>query len=79
MLWDGKPLHTEADAVGSTPLVGIVLLDTHSLYMEIANSGRVAIQPIGLQTGLTQLILQRAQAMVAFPELGHEVGPCRFP
>ena len=48
VLWDSKPLHTEADAAGSTPLVGMTLLDAHSLHMEIANDGRVAIQPIGL-------------------------------
>ncbi len=48
VLWDSKSLHTETDAVGITSLVGMALLDTHSLYMEITNGGRVVIQPIGL-------------------------------
>lgn len=32
----------------------------------------------GLQAGVAQLILQRGQAPMAFPEPDHEVGPCRF-
>ena len=43
-LWDSKPRHIETDAVGSTPLVGMALLDNHSLYVEIEDGGRVVIR-----------------------------------
>lgn len=35
-------------ATSRLPSVGMALLDAHSLYMEIANDGRVVVQPIGL-------------------------------
>ena len=44
VLWDGQPKHIKTDATGSTPLVGMSLLDAHSLYVEVADGGRVAIQ-----------------------------------
>ena len=44
VLWDGQPRDIEADATGSTPLVGMLLLDRHSLYVEVENGGRVVIQ-----------------------------------
>lgn len=47
VFWNNEPRHVEADVVGNTPLVGMALLDTHSLYVEITNGGRVVIQPIG--------------------------------
>ncbi len=31
VLWDGQLRHIKADATGSTPLVGMALLDSHSL------------------------------------------------
>ena len=43
-LWDSGPRHIEADAVGSTPLAGMALLDSHSLYMEVEDGGRVVIR-----------------------------------
>lgn len=43
-LWDSRLRHIEADAVGSTPLVGMALLRAHSLYVEVADGGRVIIQ-----------------------------------
>ena len=43
ILWDGQPRDIEADATGSTPLVGMLLLDAHSLYVEVADSGSVVI------------------------------------
>ena len=46
-LWDGQPRHVEADAVGDTPLVGMQLLDRHSLYVEVEVGGRVVIQARG--------------------------------
>ncbi len=44
VLWDSRPRRIEADAVGSTPLVGMALMDSHSLHVEIRDGGRVAIE-----------------------------------
>ena len=44
VIWDGQSRHIKADATGSTPLVGMALLDRHSLYVEVENGGRVVIQ-----------------------------------
>lgn len=44
VLWDGEPRDIEADATGSTPLVGMLLLDGHSLNIEVESGGRVVIQ-----------------------------------
>ena len=33
--WDGQPRHIKADATGSTPLVGMLLLDRHNLNIEV--------------------------------------------
>ena len=43
VLWDGQPRHIRADATGSTPLVGMLLLDQHSLNIEVERGGRVVI------------------------------------
>ena len=44
VLWDGQPRRIKADATGSTPLVGMLLLDRHSLNIEVERGGRVAIE-----------------------------------
>ena len=44
VLWDGQPRHIRADATGSTPLVGMLLLDRHNLNIEVERGGRVTIQ-----------------------------------
>ena len=44
VLWDGQPKDIEADATGSTPLVGMLLLDRHSLNIEVERGGRVLIE-----------------------------------
>ena len=44
VLWDGQPRPIKADATGSTPLVGMLLLDKHSLNIEVERGGRVAIE-----------------------------------
>lgn len=44
-IWHGSPRRIEADAVGSTPLVGMSLLEDHDLHVRITDGGRVAIQP----------------------------------
>ena len=44
VLWDGQPRDIEADATGSTPLVGMLLLDGHNLNIEVESGGRVVIR-----------------------------------
>ena len=44
VLWDGQPRDIEADATGSTPLVGMLLLDDHDLTIQVREGGRVLIQ-----------------------------------
>ena len=44
VLWDGQPRDIEADATGSAPLVGMLLLDGHDLSIQVRNGGRVLIQ-----------------------------------
>ena len=44
VLWDDQPRYIDADVVGLEPLAGMMLLDGHSLYVEIAAGGRVLIQ-----------------------------------
>ena len=41
--WLYLPRHIRADATGSTPLVGMLLLDRHSLNIEVESGGRVVI------------------------------------
>ena len=43
-LWDSRLRRIEADAVGSAPLVGMSLLYTHTLNIEVVEGGRVVIQ-----------------------------------
>ena len=43
-LWDGQPRHIRADATGSTPLVGMLLLDRHNLSIDVERGGRVVIE-----------------------------------
>ncbi len=44
VLWDGQPRDIEADATGSTPLVGMLLLDGHNLSIDVETGGSVVIQ-----------------------------------
>lgn len=44
VLWDGQPRQVKADATGSVPLVGMLLLDQHRLTIEVESGGRVVIQ-----------------------------------
>ena len=43
-LWDGQPRDIEADATGSAPLVGMLLLDKHNLSIDVEDGGSVVIQ-----------------------------------
>ena len=38
---DGRPRYIDIDAVGVAPLLGMDLMDSHSLYVEITDGGRV--------------------------------------
>ena len=42
--WDGQSRDIEADVTGSTPLLGMLLLDMHRLNIEVERGGRVVIQ-----------------------------------
>ena len=44
VLWDGQPRYIEIDAMGDVPLLGMQLLNRHSLYVEVEVDGRVVIQ-----------------------------------
>ena len=44
VLWDGQPLYVEADAADTMPLVGMRLMDSHNLNVEVTSGGRVVIQ-----------------------------------
>ena len=44
VIWDGQPRDIEADAVGMEPLAGMLLLDSHSVYLEVSDGGRVIVQ-----------------------------------
>ena len=44
VLWDGYPRHVDAYMSDSTPLVGMRLLDSHNLNIDVVDGGRVIIQ-----------------------------------
>ena len=44
VVWNDQPRFVESGAVGIDPLVGMALLDRHSLNIEVENGGRVTIQ-----------------------------------
>ena len=44
VLWDDKPRDIEADATGSTPSMGMLLLDRPNLNMEVESRGRIVIE-----------------------------------
>ena len=45
VLWDGQPRYVEIGAVGVDPLVGMSMLDSHNLFVEVRGGGRVVIEP----------------------------------
>jgi clan AA aspartic protease len=47
VLWDGQQRYVEADAVDTTPLVGMSLLDGYDLHIQAADGGQVTIQASG--------------------------------
>ena len=44
VLWDGQPRDVYTYAADSTPLVGMALLDSHDLSIQVRDGGRVVIQ-----------------------------------
>jgi hypothetical protein len=44
VVWDGQARFVETAAVGIDALVGMMLLDRHSLFVEVAVGGRVVVQ-----------------------------------
>lgn len=44
LLWNGQVRYVETGAVGAAPLVGMSLLDSHNLNIDIREGGHVAIQ-----------------------------------
>ena len=44
VLWDGQPRRIKTDVTGSTPLLGMELLDGHDLHIEVVRGGRVLIE-----------------------------------
>jgi clan AA aspartic protease len=47
VLWDGQQRYVEADAVDTTPLVGMSLLEGYDLHIQVADGGQVVIQASG--------------------------------
>ena len=45
VLWDDQPRDVVAYVSDTTPLVGMSLLESHSLYVEVEDGGRVIIEP----------------------------------
>ena len=43
--WNGRRRYVKADATGRKPMVGMGLLHQYNLYVEVAQGGRVVIQP----------------------------------
>ncbi len=44
VIWDGQPKQVLTDVADTAPLAGMSLLDGHSLFVEVEEGGRVAIQ-----------------------------------
>ena len=45
VIWDGQARQVLTDVADTDPLAGMSLLDGHSLFVEVEEGGRVAIQP----------------------------------
>ena len=44
VLWDGQPRAIVAYEAEATPLIGMSMLDSHSLHVEVESGGRVVIE-----------------------------------
>ena len=45
VFWDGEPITIPADIIGSTPLIGMLLLNGYRLIIDVEVGGAVIIQP----------------------------------
>ena len=43
VLWEGEPRYVLADGADTTPLIGMRLLDSHNLSIDVEEGGRVVI------------------------------------
>lgn len=46
VIWNGQPRAVEVDAVNAEPLVGMTLLERHSLQIEVVRGGAVSIKSL---------------------------------
>jgi clan AA aspartic protease len=46
VMWDGQPRPVEVEAADVDPLVGMALLERHSLVIEVRSGGAVSIKPL---------------------------------
>ena len=46
VVWDGRLRNARASAADAVPLIGMRLLDGHSLYVDVQAGGRVVIQAV---------------------------------
>ena len=47
MLWDGQLRYVETGAVGVVPLVGMAMMDSYDLRIEVVDGGHVVIEAKG--------------------------------
>ena len=45
-LWDRQQRFIDADEADTTPLIGMALMNSHSLHLDVVDGGRVVIQPM---------------------------------
>ena len=46
VIWDGQPRPIEVEAANADALVGMALLERHSLRIDVVKAGAVTIQPL---------------------------------
>ncbi|MBC8876979.1 MAG: clan AA aspartic protease [Planctomycetes bacterium] len=46
VIWDGQPRAIEVEAVNAEPLVGMTLLERHSLRIDVVSGGTVSINSL---------------------------------
>ena len=44
VIWDGRSRYIDVDAVGVAPLLGMALMNSYSMFVEVIDSGRVVLQ-----------------------------------
>ena len=46
IIWDGRPRNILVEAADTDPLVGMALLYSHDLHVQVVEGGRVVIEPL---------------------------------